>query len=67
MAEHLNALFVVTGWAFLVGATGAFFALGFAGVCRWLKWSPVNVTVTINNPPGIVSTIASTSPPQEKR
>lgn len=45
MAQHLNALFIVTGWAFLVGASGAFFALGIVGVCRWLKWAPINITI----------------------
>jgi hypothetical protein len=39
------------GLAFFFAGSGAFFAFGFAGVCRWLKWSPVNVTVHIHNPP----------------
>lgn len=59
MAEHLNALFVVTGWAFLVGASGAFFALGVAGVCRWLNWAPINVNVHIYRD-------GTEEPPQEK-
>lgn len=64
MAEHLHAFFVVTGWAFLAGMSGAFFALGVVAICRWLKWSPITVTVTINNPPGQFGIVAP-SPTQE--
>jgi len=42
------------------GTTGVFFALGFAGVCRWLKWYPINVTVNVYQN-------GEKSPQQEKR
>lgn len=31
------------------GISGSTFALGFAMVCRALKWAPVNLTVNIND------------------
>lgn len=49
MTGSLNAILIVTGWAFFIGASGAFFALGFIIVCRWLDWSPVNTKVILNN------------------
>jgi hypothetical protein len=31
--------------ASLCGSCGIFFAFGFAAVCKWLEWSPVNITI----------------------
>jgi hypothetical protein len=30
------------------GLSGSIFALGFAVVCRALKWAPINITVNAN-------------------
>jgi len=35
-----------------VGLAGAAFTLGVATVCRWLKWSPINITVNIQQKDG---------------
>lgn len=47
----MSIIFLPLSIALFLAGCGVFFALGFAGVCRWLKWSPVNVTININNPP----------------
>lgn len=48
MIEFTSAAATIAGFF----CTGAAFALGFATVCRVLKWAPINVNVTVNNPPG---------------
>jgi|APCry1669189567_1035234.scaffolds.fasta_scaffold35725_3 hypothetical protein len=58
----MDQFFAAIRLASFLGTSGAFFALGFAGVCRWLKWSPVNINVTINNPPGQFSTVNESEP-----
>jgi len=50
MADWIGSFFIVTGWAFLVGMSGAFFALGVIVVCRWQKWAPVNITINNHFP-----------------
>jgi hypothetical protein len=52
----MDHLLLPVGIAIFFAGAGAFFALGFAGVCRWLEWSPVNLTVNVyqngeNSPP----------------
>jgi hypothetical protein len=48
MADSMKALFAVTGWAFVVGLSGAFFAFGVVSVCRRMKWAPVNITINVD-------------------
>lgn len=36
--------------AALFAMSGALFAIGFIGVCRWLKWAPVNITINHHFP-----------------
>lgn len=45
---------------FVCGA-GAAFGIGLAVACKLLKWAPVNVTVTINNPLGMSATVETTT------
>lgn len=45
----MDAILAAIKLASLFGTAGVFFALGFAGVCRWLEWAPVNTTVIIKN------------------
>lgn len=35
--------------AIFFGCSGAIFALAMVGICRWLKWAPINITVNVNN------------------
>lgn len=35
--------------AAFISMSGAFFALGIAGICKWLNWAPVNLTVNIHH------------------
>lgn len=57
--DHIT---VPIGFAIFFAGSGALFALSFAGVCRLLKWAPINITVTINNPPGNVSSVHTPDP-----
>lgn len=47
---------------FVCGA-GASFAFGFAIVCQWMRWTPINVNVTIHNPPGTTSSVKTLNTP----
>lgn len=47
-----------TDWIFagvrlaaFLSMSGAFVALGFVGVCKWLKWAPVNITINTTTCP----------------
>jgi hypothetical protein len=42
MTEGLSA--AIAGFG-IAAAIGAGFTLGVIGVCRWLQWAPVNITV----------------------
>jgi hypothetical protein len=37
---------------------GAAFTIGAMAACRLAKWSPVNLTVTVHNPPGVRSEVS---------
>ncbi|WP_156380765.1 hypothetical protein [Pseudolabrys sp. Root1462] len=43
-----DALTLVVGTFMAVVAGAMAFTFGAAIVCRWLKWAPVNINVTIN-------------------
>lgn len=45
MIEHL---FQAVGLVTLVGACGASMAFGFAAVCRWMAWAPINININVN-------------------
>lgn len=45
----MDAILTTIKLASLFCTAGIFFALGFACVCRWLEWAPVNTTVIIKN------------------
>jgi hypothetical protein len=47
MANPVEAILILTGACFSVGALGASFTLGIALVCRWMAWAPVNTVVNI--------------------
>jgi hypothetical protein len=32
-----------------IGTSGAIFMISVIGMCRWLKWAPINITVNVNN------------------
>jgi hypothetical protein len=40
----------IIGLFITLGLCGAVFGLGFAGMCRLLRWAPVNVTVNVTRP-----------------
>lgn len=50
MTEIFLGILKIVNLFMVVGLCGAIFGVGFAGVCRLLKWSPVNVTVNVNMP-----------------
>lgn len=58
MDHYLTAIRLAAFFGFF----GAIFALGFASVCKWLKWAPINITVNINNPPGTAHSVPSPDP-----
>lgn len=46
--EIAQGLWFIFRVALLCLMCGAAATLGIAAVCRWLKWSPVNITVNVN-------------------
>lgn len=48
--QMVEAIVTATGLVVLVGACGASMAFGFASVCRWMAWAPININVTVNQP-----------------
>lgn len=45
MADPVQAILVLVGAVFAVGCCAAGLTFAVAMVCRWLEWSPVNITV----------------------
>lgn len=43
----IDPLLQAAGLIVLVGLCGASLAFGFAAVCRWLGWAPININVTV--------------------
>lgn len=49
MADFLHIALAGFRLASFIGTTGAIFAFGIICACKWLKWSPINVTVHLHN------------------
>lgn len=49
MANPIEAIFVVVGAATAIGICGAALTFAVITVCRWMAWSPINLTVNYND------------------
>lgn len=49
MNEPVQAFMVLAGACFVAMSIGGSLVFGVATVCRWMKWTPINMTVNVNN------------------
>lgn len=45
--DTINHLMAFVGFAAMVGVCGATLTAGSAIVCRWMNWSPINISVKV--------------------
>jgi hypothetical protein len=64
MNETVQAFMVLVGACFVAMSVGGSFVFGVATVCRWMKWTPINMTVNVNNYGGAVGAVRPVSTEQ---
>lgn len=49
MDDLLHAISAGIRIGIFMGTSGAIFTIAVIGMCRWLKWAPINITVNVIN------------------